>query len=82
MASLETYRARIAALDFVPLSDEEVAQARAAYAEAAASARIEVVEMTPQDADFVEMLLEMRVPHKVAMPLILQYGGNVFTVLP
>ena len=82
MDLVETYRTRISALDFTPLTDEEVAQARAAHANAVASARIEGVEMTSQDAAFVEMLLELRVPQKVAMPLALQYGRDVLTALP
>ena len=76
MDILDAYRVRIAALDFTPLSDEAAAQARAAYAESVASGRIEGAEMAPQDAAFVEMLLDMRMPQNVAMPLILQYGHD------
>lgn len=81
MDILDTYRARIAALDFDRLSGEEAKQTRMIHAEAVASARIEGAEMAPQDAAFCELLLEMRVPYDVAMPLVADYSCDVLAAL-
>ena len=78
---LDTYRARIAALDFVRLCDEEAERARTIHADAIESARIEGAEMTPQDAAFCELLLEMRVPYNVAMPMVADYSRDVLAAL-
>lgn len=78
---LDTYRARIAALDFVRLSGEESERARLIHADAVASARIEGAEMTPQDAALCELLLEMRVPYDVAMLMVADYSRDVLAAL-
>lgn len=78
---LDIYRAQIAALDFVRLSDEEAERARAIHADAIASARIEGAEMTPQDAAFWELLLQLRVPYNVAMPIVADYSRDVIAAL-
>lgn len=79
MNILEAYRERIATLNYTPLTVDEAAQAHTSHAEAIASVRIEGIEMTSQDAAFFELLLEMRIPHAVAMPLVLQYGRDIIT---
>lgn len=70
---LEKYRDRIAALDYTPLTDDELAAVRAADRSAVASAAIEGLKRSELGDAFAMLLLEMRVPPDIGAQLVVEF---------
>ena len=68
-ALIERLRREVRTLDFVPLTDEQVAKAAVAYPSAAASNTIEGNPFTAADWAYVRMQLEERLPPDATVQL-------------
>lgn len=67
MSDLETrllasFRARVRALAFTPLSSREAAEAQRSYRNGEENNRLEGLDAAPEDRAFAAMLIEERVP--------------------
>lgn len=74
---IETYRSRIATMDYTPLTDAQLVRFRAADRSAVANSAIEGLQRTELDDRFMQLLMEMRVPLDLSVELVKSYTADL-----
>src|SRR3546814_2838581 len=76
---IDTYRNRIKAMGYEPRLQEDIPDVMAAYCEAIANCKIEVLDLVSDDPSFCLLLVETQIPVDVAISLAPDYNSDALS---